>query len=522
MTTTAYLPRALTWSVLERTRNQAAINTLAAGLTSQVPGLRHRCIQALIVREELEAREAVLRHWGNYDVEDLKLLHAESRKFVEAVKSLFKLGSLPEKRAVLAAINDLDMTDSIDEILEIVVDQRHALCPQATQCLLEMCRRWGAHARAGKDVPSRRGPMLEKMYNKLAQFYEHKNVNLVDAWLSLAHWDDAQQRQLISDPRQAAYRCVLKQLRQSQRPAIVQLLAGYLLRSTTPTTVLDILCQRPEEAVAIEIAKIIDDQSLGAALKCLKRLPALESLKHIDAERNLSVGIELEKRLWLMVAASSNELGQVLRGALKLSKHGTRDARQTAASMLRRCRRPDLDTLVATLQAASLEETNPNHTGNVIRAIAAWLQSPSVALKKAAADFLQDFTIERLLDQSRVWPTQLCKAMAGIVMIAESNITEVLSRELQSPAPKRRLSALQAAQILGCVQEVSQVLLPLLEDPRLEIRVRTIDLLSALGHESLEQIIPALLNDASTDIQDAAGRAIRRMNRQPEETPQEA
>ena len=107
----------------------------------------------------------------------------------------------------------------------------------------------------------------------------------------------------------------------------------------------------------------------------------------------------------------------------------------------------------------------------------------------------------------------MAKAMAKIVVLVEPNVTERLTRELQSPAPRRRLAALQATQLLDCADQVSQTLMPLLDDPRLEVRVRTIDLLGALGHEALEQLIPELLTDANTDIQDAANRAVRRMKR---------
>jgi HEAT repeat protein len=109
--------------------------------------------------------------------------------------------------------------------------------------------------------------------------------------------------------------------------------------------------------------------------------------------------------------------------------------------------------------------------------------------------------------------------MASIVKLVEKDVTESLTRELQSPAPRRRLAALQATQLLGCADDVSQILLPLLNDPRLEVRVRTIDLLGALGHESLETLIPELLQDASTDIQDAANRAVRRIQRAKRVTP---
>jgi HEAT repeat protein len=226
------------------------------------------------------------------------------------------------------------------------------------------------------------------------------------------------------------------------------------------------------------------------------------------------VNFEIEKRIWLMIAASSDDLALVLRGAVKLAKLGTREGRQTAADMLRGCRPTDIETLVPAIRANALELPQDGASlGYLIIEVADWLHSPSIALKTAASAFLQDFTVENLLEQVRHWPMEMCKAMANIVVIAEANCTQKLTAELQSPAPKRRLAALQVTQLLGCSRQVSDALMPLLDDPRLEVRVRTIDLLGALGHERLEQMIPELLEDASTDIQDAASRAVRRMLR---------
>jgi hypothetical protein len=182
--------------------------------------------------------------------------------------------------------------------------------------------------------------------------------------------------------------------------------------------------------------------------------------------------------------------------------------------MLQRCRRQPIDVLIPAMQQAQLNELPPDiNLYDLVFEIAGWLRSPSTALRRAAVDFLKEFTLANLLEYAKSWPMQLCKTLAGIVRIADSNLAEPLSRELQCPAPKRRLAALQITEMLGCGGEVSEHLVPLIDDARLDVRVRAIDVLSALGHNSLETMIPILLQDASTDIQDAASRAVRRMQR---------
>jgi hypothetical protein len=513
------IPRSSTWEALQRSRNLAAVTTLSTGLTTSNAELRQLSLQALLARDEELARRKILLNWEHYQTADLELLRAQGSQFVQLSKSLLASGNLTEKRTALSAIADLDLSDSIDVVLEIVVNPTHALCAQATGCLMHMCERWGTQARQGKDLPSVRGKMLDRLYAQLALFHQHQSLKLIEAWLCLVHWDDSAQRGLLSDSRQDAYRPLIQRLRTSDHPAVLQLLAGYASRSTTPKQVLEILVERTDPALAVAIAKLNDKQSMQSLSKRLQSLPPLQCLEKIETEMP-SVGVELERRLWLMVASSSTDLRQVLRGALRLSKLGTREARQTAAEMLRTCRKPGLDTLVPALQAAEFASPDDEQClGNLTHHIAAWLSSPSLALKRAAREFFKEFTVENLLDQVRHWPTEMCRAMARIVKLVEKDVTESLTKELQSPAPRRRLAALQATQLLECADDVSQILLPLLNDPRLEVRVRTIDLLGALGHESLETLIPELLQDASTDIQDAANRAVRRIQRIKKATP---
>lgn len=512
MESTLCVPRSTTWEALRRSRNEAAILTLKAGIQGPDSNHRHQCLRALAGRQEKSARQTIILYWENLVERDLEFLRQQPELFLDSCEEMLQLGSMSDKRAAIATIAGLDLIELLDRLLQIVVDQRHALSSQATHCLLDMCERWGRAARDGQDMSSRRTRMLEKLYNQIVLYHEHKNPKVVDAWLRLAHWDDSTQRGLISDSRLDANREIIKRLEQSEEPAILELLAGYLGRKTTPKRILDILVNRTEPALAMHIAGLQSKTTLPQSIKHLKQLSPLKCLNDIESKLDQS-NFEQDKRLWLLISASSDDNGLVLRGALKMSRHGTSEARMVAAEMLRNCRNTSLDTLVPALQSASIAAHEEDGLGNLVFEIAAWLDSPSVPLQKAATNFLKDFTLENLFEQVRHWPTQMCKAMAQVVRIVETDVSVPLSRMLQSPAPKRRMAALQVTQLLECADSVKDTLMPLLNDDRLEVRVRVIDLLSDLGYEPLEEEIPNLLNDASTDIQDAANRALRRFHR---------
>jgi hypothetical protein len=66
---------------------------------------------------------------------------------------------------------------------------------------------------------------------------------------------------------------------------------------------------------------------------------------------------------------------------------------------------------------------------------------------------------------------------------------------------------------LKCADGVRDKIQELLEDPRVEVRVRVIDTLTALDDSNLATLIPQLLQDANTDVVDAANRALRKIER---------
>jgi hypothetical protein len=505
------IPRPVTWEVLQKTRNQAAIEVLARGLASGNGELRRLCLSSLLMHPQSSAREEILAAWESYSEDELKSIQTQANQFKSAVATVLRDGRLSHKRSALLAIPILGLTDSLAAVLDIVVDAHHALQAEACTCMQTLCKEWGERARSGRDVPSVRTPMLETMYGYLQKFSVHRCVQVVDAWLALVTWDDSLQRGLISDPGNAAFRPVLSRFQDSREPGVLQLLAGYASRSTTPRSVLTLLTERPDAALAIELVKLADADHFPPLRRRLQELNPLACLQSV--EQMELADFEQLKRMWLMVAASTNDFGLVLRGALRMARIGTAEGRQVAAEILSHCRRPKLEVLVDELQSTLGGISKPNSFGPALMEIALWATSHSVVLQQAAADCFSDFKVQCLVENIRFWPTSMCKAMAQIVALLDKNITEFLVRELESPSPKRRIAALQATQLLDVCDAVRENVTPLLDDPRLEVRVRAIDILSALGSPVLESRLIKLLDDASTDIQDAAQRAIQRRGR---------
>jgi len=521
----AFVPRQITWEAIEKSRNQAALPLLAAGLASPSVDVRMRCLKSLLSRQEILARKLILLAWDKFTETEVEFIRRNTLHFQSAALDILDNGPLTEQRSVLAAISQLQLPGCLPTILKIVVDPLHALQPLANDCVLTICIDWGKKARADKDVPSVRGPMLETIYAWLLEYPKHKSHHVVDAWLAIVHWDDSLQRGLIGDAGHVAFRAVIERLNAtpsnpSQYSQLLKLMAGYLLRATAPKSVHGLVCEKADPQLAMELASMVEPPNWLPLKRRLQELPMLACLQTLENGFQ-ECSLADKKRLWLLMSVSSKDYGQVLRGAAQIAKLGSAESRQVAAEIVKNCRKPELDEMVGDLQCALAGIAKPHSAGPALLETVLWAQSPSLPLKQAAKELFDKFTIERLVEQVSHWPISMCKAMAHVVNLMNSDLTGFLVKELESPSPKKRMAALRATQMLNQSETVSLYLLPMLEDPRLEVRVRVIDLLSELGSEVIDRLLPSWLRDVNTDIQEAAKRIMRRRERLKKAQPSE-
>ncbi|MGN6133627.1 MAG: HEAT repeat domain-containing protein [Aureliella sp.] len=505
-------PRPETFDVLGRTRNAAAVPALAAGLLSPSMEVRARCVELLLARKEAAARQAIVSEWTRLDSATREQLASVKGGLEKACKEVLASGSHPHKQAVITAISDLDITAALPELVAMALESNNPLRDTAMAAVCELCDRWGQRARQGKDVPSVRAPMIETLHRAVYDFPTHHNFELIDAWLMLVCWEDASQRSLISDPMHPAFRAVLERFWHSDHKSVLQLLGGYIWRNSTPKSVLGIICERPESELPIMLAESLDENTLALVLRRLQELPPLASLAGLSTRANTSSSM-VQRRLWLMLAANSPSLEKVLAGAVAFYESGTVEGRRTAAEIIRSCRRTDVETLVGSLQGADANPADNQSAGAHLNTILSWIGGESTMLDAAAREFFSEFTVTLLMDAASHWPPPLCRTLARIVSRAEPDAVQQLLKALENPSPKRRLLALQVIQMLDATAEISQRLLPLVHDSRVEVRVRAIDLLAALECAELFEVLPMLLDDPTTDVQDAARRALRRGDR---------
>jgi hypothetical protein len=450
-------------------------------------------------------------NWDQYDSADIDLLRSNARCFVNAARSLLASDEIRDKKFALAAITELDITDSIDILMEYVLSRHHPLHDAACYCLLSISQRLGRDSRVAGHMDSPlRLTLIKKLHGELLRHCEISVV--VKAWLTAVHWDDGAQRGLLLDPSQSAYLRMISELATSNEPAALQLLAGYFWRPSTPPSLQTLIHEHSNPELFIEMAKLVTDEHLDSLLCQLQLSAPLACLKNFDWS-SIQVERSVERRLMLMYAASGHDLSWTLSTSVKSAKGGNLESRKLSADLLVWCKRPSLEHLIQLLQADSFLPTDQQILILALNDVVSWLHGPSTVLRSAVAEFLQDFTLDNLFSHVGHWPARLCRIMAQWIKKLKPPLAETLSEYLNNPAPKNRIAALQVVEWMECADIVDGKLLEMLHDPRLEVRVQVIDTLSALHDSSLEGLLPVLRQDANTDIVDAANRAQRRFDR---------
>ncbi|MCA9195275.1 MAG: hypothetical protein KDB03_26070 [Planctomycetales bacterium] len=504
-------PRLATWEVLEKTRNTAAVNVLAQGLHCKQPDVHTHCLNILLGRQEPQACLQLILNWDALSPRDIETVRAQSHQFRAAMDEIFAGPEASDKRAALQCIEDLDLVESVDHVLSILTQKASGIFERAHECMQSMCSRWGRRARDHAPCASR-SVLVEKVGTMLMNSADDQREIFVRLWLRLAHWDDSIQRGLVSDHRHPAYSVLFKEFRRTDDPAVLELLAGYLIRNTSNNLLTEILAEKPNHRLAIQIAHLMSPKTRAAAIKHLSICSPLACLR--DPPSILAnQTFEVQCSIWLAIAANSRNLGQVLQGAILLSQSASSAGREVAAKMLEICHKPTIEQVVSAIQFAHSKMSDESAVGHYLLKLQTWFDSPSSLLRDAVKEFFKEFNLQELVRNVQKMPAPMCKAMAEIVRRIDSDITTPLAAELDSPAPKRRLDAMQVIQHLDLISHFSSQLMQLLDDPRVEIRVRAIDMLSVLENDPLEFMLPKLLEDLSSDVQEAAGRALRRRKR---------
>jgi len=496
-----------TLKLLEETRNDAAIAVLAHGLVVADPKIREASVRALLTRRTESAIKAIVQHWHLLEPSDKKLLDNHWQLFVPNTLAMLKSPDTRDNRNAIQTVSDLNLVEGFYDLIQISVNDTHLLCSEARQALSQLASRWGERARSGRDVPSVRLPMLQNLFASIYEYQQHRCVEVIDAWLRMSAWEDATLRSVLTDPGHPCYNQIMRRLRFSQEPQVIELLAGFLPRRSTPPIVLEVLAERQESFLAFHLIEKYQNTLDEVSRYHLERMPRCESLFIFNTDELAHMSFSQQQTLAMLRAANASSPHTVIQAAIDIERSDPVEGPKSAARLLKLLHGIPLDILGGAF-GKLLSEPERDLRG-LIESILHWRDHANRHLAESTAKIFEEITLPRLLSQIPIGPASLCEGIANLLKVLGSSFDNELTFELSNPSPRRRSLAVRAIAYLDLVPTYRSTLGSMISDSREEVRIAAIESLAADPSLEATRLLMLAQNFPSSITNEAATLALK-------------
>jgi hypothetical protein len=496
-----------TLKLLEETRNDAAIAVLAHGLVVADPKIREASVRALITRRTESAIKAIVQHWHLLEPSDKKLLDNHWQLFVPNTLAMLKSPDTRDNRNAIQTVSDLNLVEGFYDLIQISVNDTHLLCSEARQALSQLASRWGERARSGRDVPSVRLPMLQNLFASIYEYQQHRCVEVIDAWLRMSAWEDATLRSVLTDPGHPCYNQIMRRLRFSQEPQVIELLAGFLPRRSSPPIVLELLAERQESFLAFHLIEKYQNTLDEVSRYHLERMPRCESLFIFNTDELAHMSFSQQQTLAMLRAANASSPHTVIQAAIDIERSDPVEGPKSAARLLKLLHGISLDILGGAF--GNLPSEPERDLRGLIESILHWRDHSNRHLAESTAKIFEEITLPRLLSQIPIGPSSLCEGIANLLKVLGSSFDNELTFELSNPSPRRRSLAIRAIAYLDLVPNYRSTLGSMISDSREEVRIAAIESLAADPSLEATRLLMLAQNFPSSITNEAATLALK-------------
>jgi hypothetical protein len=291
---------AITFDLLTTTPNEAAVDVLLAALNSSRPEIRLAAMRSLIARPSPTGHREILRRVSRSD-ELLRRALAEGAGFMEPTLRQALTG--PDWKECFAACQIVLWSreyDLLPALLALMPPGRAADHPHASlsrtvtlqlaELLFEELHGPRSTAKR-RDPQACRGHAVASLERWLRQAAPQPNREVVEAYVTLSHRDDAGLRQILHDPHDPSRDAVLLVLGHSRRTGVLRLLASFIDDPHSPLAALRLISGRGDVEFVTHLLNRLGDAPSAATAENLRRIetlawaiPSQGTLDELDGE----------------------------------------------------------------------------------------------------------------------------------------------------------------------------------------------------------------------------------------------
>ncbi|TWT48814.1 HEAT repeat domain-containing protein [Botrimarina hoheduenensis] len=520
-----------TLRVLLHCQDESSDAVLAVAAASSDPALRIGAVRTILRRHSLAAHANLVRGWNRLAEDALAVLLAEAPRasFASSLQRFLggSEGQLAEASAKLAA--QALVVEALPALITRVLTGRSAKNePLAVLALSRELRRRLDNPPTRKeglaDPAFARRAALNELALALTQFHQHGQADLIDALLEITPADDPLFLQTLTDPERGGHAALIERLRAATGTGVVALYAALLDNTATPTVALEAIASRADLATLDPLLARFSKR-LGMRVSTnVKRLKDFEWLANERRPELLTLSDQAVAGAIRLMGASEvsrRRLVTLLEQVL-LSVHDPRvaagfilgDAARLAAAEVIGALPPHLANTPLALAARDPSPAVVTAAANLIGKkqlpndnpiLVEMLSHPAVEVRRAAQRSMKGITYSWLRDEAAEMDFEEQRRTGSLVAKADPLAQEQLRSELGAPGSKRRLKAIEMAEILGLVDEVVDDLMARLNDPDAAVRAEAARCLgTSAGEPRVQQALAELHRDPAVGVRRAA------------------
>jgi hypothetical protein len=299
----------------------------------------------------------------------------------------------------------------------------------------------------------------------------------------------------------------MRRLRFSQQPQIVELLAGFLPRRSTPQVVLEVLAQRQESFLAFHLIEKYQNTLDEVSRYHLERMPRCECLFIFNTDELAHMSFSQQQTLAILRAANASSPHTVFQAAIDIERSDPMEGPKSASRLLKLLHGISIEVLGA---AFGNQPSEPERDlRGLIESVIRWRDHSNLQLAESTAKIFEEISLPRLLSQIPVGPSSLCEGIANLLKVLGYSFESDLEAEITNPSPRRRSLAVRAIAYLDLVPAYRSLLGSMISDSREEVRIAAIESLATDPSTETTRLLILAQNFPSSITNEAATFALK-------------
>jgi HEAT repeat protein len=516
------IPLGQTFDVLARSRNDAATAVLMAALESPDQAIFEGAVIALVRRPSKAGHLAVLKRWHVLTPALRETVDQSEGRMGGALHDALLSGDDQLFENACHVARESGEFDLAPTLIMVAEQSTSARSDSATGLVVEMVNRL-AHATSATEPGGysrhpetiRKG-VLESLERSIERFIIHTRRELVEAFVVLAGPESPSLRVVLESSGHPCYGPVMDVLNLSTNVDVLALLVAYLTSQDAPAAVRTVVSRRTDSAYMAALLGMPLDGANAMLVKNLGRIKSFACLASADATcKRLSPDALAAAMRLVSLSGVGDEAKLDFAGALLA--RGAQPARVAACEALEAIVGARSNELVLAaladadgdVQAAATRQLRDRHIPGTMAKLISLVSSPHPQVQAAARESLAEFSFDNLVARYETLDNEGRRQTAQLVAMIDVEAVTRLKQEMESRVHRRRMRAIELAELMGLTARVADALIERLLDEDHMVRAAAASALADCTALDVRDALLEALGDKSFAVQAAARESLR-------------